>query len=258
MLKLSYIGIDSWDRPVFQDESGKLWKDINLGDGVPSLHRSVDDEFDGEPDYPLRREYVIIKDRPAESPYKFTYMMLSRLKSNCEYYFGHGDRSKQVVDIDYVLHEMKKLWNELPDDGKPEWLTWEQILKYEALAKPFILKADDHTGDGDRKHFDTYEECVSSMNDDIDRVIAIFQEDKHAWQRLQFDNSAEVYVPNSDIYYEWKIFQYGKESIEEYINHLDREQEKVPQELLNVQFGKMEFVWLPKDIKDNYDTWFLS
>jgi len=23
------------------------------------------------------------------------------------------------------------MWNELPDDAKPEWLTWERILEYE-------------------------------------------------------------------------------------------------------------------------------
>ena len=25
---LKYKGRDSWDRPVYQDESGKLWKDV--------------------------------------------------------------------------------------------------------------------------------------------------------------------------------------------------------------------------------------
>ena len=26
---------------------------------------------------------------------------------------------------------MKELWKELPQDGKPEWLTWDALLEYE-------------------------------------------------------------------------------------------------------------------------------
>ena len=29
------------------------------------------------------------------------------------------------------MNRMKELWKELPADGKPEWLTWEQLLNYE-------------------------------------------------------------------------------------------------------------------------------
>jgi hypothetical protein len=60
MRKLKFIGVDDWSRPVYQDESGNLWKDTNLGDGTISLHSSVDNEFDGEPDMPIRGEFEII------------------------------------------------------------------------------------------------------------------------------------------------------------------------------------------------------
>jgi hypothetical protein len=61
MRKLKFIGVDFWSRPVYEDESGKLWKDINLGDGVISLHSSSDNTFDGEPDMPITGEFEIIK-----------------------------------------------------------------------------------------------------------------------------------------------------------------------------------------------------
>ena len=61
MKKLRLIGIDSWSRPVYQDESGRLWKDINLGSGVPSLHSASSNDFDGEPDMPINDEFEIIK-----------------------------------------------------------------------------------------------------------------------------------------------------------------------------------------------------
>ncbi len=56
---LNFIGVDSWGRPVYKDESGRLWKDVNLGRGVPSLHSSSSNDFEGEPDMPLRDAYVI-------------------------------------------------------------------------------------------------------------------------------------------------------------------------------------------------------
>ena len=61
MKKLHFIGSDSWDRPVYKDESGQLWKDVNLGRGELSLHNSSDNDFDGEPDMPIETEFEIIK-----------------------------------------------------------------------------------------------------------------------------------------------------------------------------------------------------
>lgn len=61
MRKLSFIGVDGWSRPVYKDERGKLWKDTNLGRGVPSLCSVVNDEFEGEPDMPIKGDYEIIK-----------------------------------------------------------------------------------------------------------------------------------------------------------------------------------------------------
>ena len=62
MRKLKLIGVDDWDRPVYQDESGQLWKDTNLGSGEVSLSSSCNNEFDGEPDMPIRGEFEIIKE----------------------------------------------------------------------------------------------------------------------------------------------------------------------------------------------------
>jgi len=53
MVKLEFLGFDDWDRPVYQDESGKLWKDVNLGNGEPALYSVSDNDFEGEPDMPF-------------------------------------------------------------------------------------------------------------------------------------------------------------------------------------------------------------
>ena len=59
MKTLHLVGVDSWSRPVYQDEFGQLWKDVNLGNGEPYLHSSTDNDFDGEPDMPIKGDYRI-------------------------------------------------------------------------------------------------------------------------------------------------------------------------------------------------------
>ena len=68
----------------------------------------------------------------------FTYMMLGRLISDNDYYLGYGNRSERNLwagNVDDQIDEMKKLWNKLPADGKPEWLSMQDILNYEEQMK---------------------------------------------------------------------------------------------------------------------------
>lgn len=60
--------------------------------------------------------------------------MLSRLKQDCDYYLGYGNRSKNSLwakDEKEQIAEMKKLHNGFSEKGKPEWLTMDEILEYE-------------------------------------------------------------------------------------------------------------------------------
>jgi len=137
VLKLDYIGTDDWARPVYKDQHEKLWKDIELGNmEIPSLCSVVGNDFDGEPNSPIKKEFSI------EKPYvknrnRFEYMMLGRLQQDCK---THLNRVNNITPYAYKLseeqqietiEEMKRLYNSLADDKKPEWLTWEQILEYE-------------------------------------------------------------------------------------------------------------------------------
>lgn len=52
---LKYIGRDSWSRPVYQEDNGTLWKDVDPRGGMgPDLCTSVNNAFDGEPCDPMR------------------------------------------------------------------------------------------------------------------------------------------------------------------------------------------------------------
>jgi hypothetical protein len=135
VLMLKYIGEDAWSRPVYQDQFARLWKDIELGDGdQPSLYSVVGDEFDGEPNMPIKQEFII---QPVDLPdktKKFQYQMLDRMRSDCDYYLGYGNRYPGHLSEKSEkkhIEAMKAMWLSFSEGEKPEWLTWEQILEYE-------------------------------------------------------------------------------------------------------------------------------
>ena len=59
-LKVKYIGIDNWDRPVFKDKSGNVYKDVNLGKGILALCTSSNNDFYGEPESPINNDIKVI------------------------------------------------------------------------------------------------------------------------------------------------------------------------------------------------------
>lgn len=65
---------------------------------------------------------------------RIRYMFLSRMKQDCDYYLGYGGRNPKQLwagdEKDQIAH-MKALWNSFPEEDKPEWLTWEELLEYE-------------------------------------------------------------------------------------------------------------------------------
>jgi hypothetical protein len=136
---MKLLGIDDWSRPVYKClETDNLYKDINLGDGNPSLY-SCGNDFDGESDCPINPALDIHFNKTEDQVTKeqrFNYQMLGRLKSDCDYYLGFGNHSKERLyyhDEQEHINQMKNLYNSFSEDGKPQWLTWEQILKYEGL-----------------------------------------------------------------------------------------------------------------------------
>lgn len=65
---------------------------------------------------------------------KFRYMLLSRMKSDCDYFLGYGNRNAKQLWAGSVagqIEMMKALHNSFAEEDKPEWLSWEDILKYE-------------------------------------------------------------------------------------------------------------------------------
>lgn len=59
ILKIKLVGIDNWDRPVYKDEKGTIYKDTNLGKGKIKLCTSVNNDFYGEPLIPVGEDVKI-------------------------------------------------------------------------------------------------------------------------------------------------------------------------------------------------------
>ena len=147
MMKLKRIGENAWGYMAYQDmDTGKFYLDLNYGiSETLDLHTcSPSDDMDGEPDSPLKRPYEIVNPiterEKREKQYKFQYMMLSRLQSDCVGFFGRDDDESSHMDCRYhnehfiwgkdirkLVSEMKRLWDEIPEDLKPEWLTREEV-----------------------------------------------------------------------------------------------------------------------------------
>lgn len=106
-------------------EKGKLISSIKL-------HDPYGDAF-----YRVGDEYIYYEPLPREMAR--AYMMLSRLKSDCDYVINNNIRMPHLFfwagTPDKQIKEMRDRWNAFEDDEKPEWLTMEQIDEYERKLK---------------------------------------------------------------------------------------------------------------------------
>ena len=65
---------------------------------------------------------------------RFRYMMLSRMQQDCDYYLRIQAGSPCALwsgNEKEHIENMKALWNSFPEEDKPEWLTWDELLEYE-------------------------------------------------------------------------------------------------------------------------------
>ena len=81
----------------------------------------------------LERNYNYNKYETKENPRSFDYMMLDRLRSDCEYFLNKGNGyvgHLYYKDVDEHIEEMKKIYNSFSENEKPEWITLEDIDDY--------------------------------------------------------------------------------------------------------------------------------
>lgn len=67
---------------------------------------------------------------------EFNYQLLDRLRTDCEYFLGNGNRNVKHLwagNVEDQIAKMKELYNTLPE--KPDWITMEDIENYEKEMK---------------------------------------------------------------------------------------------------------------------------
>jgi hypothetical protein len=128
---------------------------------------------------------------------KFDYMMLDRLRSDNEYYLGNGNRNPKNLwagSVDGQIEEMKKLWNQLPKDKKPEWLSMEDIEDYERKMKGDKMAKGGETHRLDSIFEDGGEIAEGNLEMAMSNVKAIGHHAQELKGLLNEDTSIEAWV----------------------------------------------------------------
>ena len=103
---------------------------------------------------------------PAFVDHSADYVLLDRLRADCDYFLGAGGRSEKHLWAGTVYAQIKKmreLYDALPE--KPEWLTAEAIDRYAAqMAAPYQVAAYHHFENGfdDKLDYQTLEEAEAA------------------------------------------------------------------------------------------------
>lgn len=139
-LELTRVGEHRMEGGLYKDKNGNYYVDCHdepKDSGVSVVYRlSPKNEIDGEPDKMIECEVKILNPlsecEKRMKAFKFDYMMLDRMRVDCEYYKSaeHFNNS-HASTIRETIEEMKRIWNKFPKDLKPNWITYEQILGYE-------------------------------------------------------------------------------------------------------------------------------
>ena len=140
-MKVKYIGFGGgyMEYPCYEDATGKIYFDLNDGRGKLNLYDGAyrvpgNIGIEGEPCNRIK-EKVECDDPFVRHAREADYRLLSRLKADCEYFLGNGNRYERYLyygSAEKHCQEMENLWNSFSDEDKPEWLTLEQIQDYTA------------------------------------------------------------------------------------------------------------------------------
>ena len=103
---------------------------------------------------------------PAFVDHSGDYVLLDRLRADCDYFLGAGGRSEKHLwagNVYAQIKKMRELYDALPE--KPEWLTAEAIDRYAAqMAAPYQVAAYHHFENGfdDKLDYQTLEEAEAA------------------------------------------------------------------------------------------------
>ena len=119
---------------------------------------------------------------PAFVDHSGDYVLLDRLRADCDYFLGAGGRSEKHLwagNVHAQIKKMRELYDALPE--KPEWLTAEAIDRYAAqMAAPYQVAAYHHFENGFDDKLD-YQTLVEAETAAQGYVAGTMEEDGFAY-----------------------------------------------------------------------------
>ncbi len=114
-------------RLILEDSLDRWNPEINPDSQVSSFEEILEDDL----------SLPWTDDDTIPSSHEDSYRLLGRLKADCEYFLGYGDRAERHLwagNVHGHIQKMRELYDLVPE--KPEWLTQEQIDSYEQQMAP--------------------------------------------------------------------------------------------------------------------------
>lgn len=138
------------DNYYYEDEMGNLYCE-NGNQNIGEVCLMYCTQEYGEPIKKVENleKYELVnnpKDDPSYERKKanqYNYMMLDRLRTDCDYFLGNGNGfigHLYYKDVDKHITEMKKIYNSFSEEEKPEWINLKDIEKYETRMNELLEK----------------------------------------------------------------------------------------------------------------------
>ena len=154
---LKRVGRNYFGYTAYKDEKGNFYLDLSstLESNPKTLYGACPaNDMDGEAGFELESDFVIVNPYTEreirEYHYKDLYMMLSKIYNDFTAYIGKtGEEEKDSRDFRYhnekyglwgnsveeTFEEIKRIWDLIPKDLKPQWCTAEDIAELERKVK---------------------------------------------------------------------------------------------------------------------------
>lgn len=124
------------DHNIFTDDS--IYDVVEVLTGISDIDKMPKELLNRIRNIVEKDRYRKVKKEDKNDRKEFNYMLLDRLRDDCEYFLNYGNGYEPNLwagDIDSQISKMKKLYNSFADDEKPEWITIEDINNYEKKMK---------------------------------------------------------------------------------------------------------------------------
>ena len=123
-----FLGYDKVKFTVVMPDGTTYTERQDIGDGDGGV-------LDFLAQYPKYQDILPLLQQ--STPPQNDYMLLSRLKADCDYFLGAGGRAEKHLwagNVREQIAKMRELYDALPE--KPEWLTMEDIDRYAQRMEP--------------------------------------------------------------------------------------------------------------------------